>query len=503
MAEKPTFDELDKLGSLEELVTLKESLSRDLKDLDDEWGVRSMPADVGAVFADKTEMVAEITRRIDEKNARLAILQRVASDERHTERPIAAPNFIVRKTEADIYDARVLQGIGFSTVEQRDQTIKDYALRSIDTSHLPKSANVAELTNLVEYRDEGEEGKGEVARRILATGSPSYRSAFTKYLRFGNSQAFTPEENRAAALAVVGTTTTGGYAVPYIFDPTIIHIGAFTAQNPYRQACRVETISNGNNWRAVTVGAVTTAYVAEPTAATEQGPTFAQPTYTVQRAHSFATVSFETLQDRPDIGEALTGVFAESKATYEENQFTLGVGTTVFPQGMFLVTAYTVVATATNDVTAIADTQLVEAALPLRFRANGQWFMNRSTMRQLMALDTTFRYFSGQGIYYPGQLNPSQPPGQGNTGLALLGYPIWEVPSAVSTLTTDQAVIAVLADPKTFVIVDRIGMNIEVIPNMLNGATPSFPTGERGIYCFWRNTARPLLADGGRQLKVQ
>jgi HK97 family phage major capsid protein len=90
----------------------------------------------------------------------------------------------------------------------------------------------------------------------------------------------------------------------------------------------------------------------------------------------------------------------------------------------------------------------------------------------------------------------------GNTGTQLLGYPVWEVPSAVSTLTTDAAQIAVFVDPKQYVIVDRIGLNVEVVQTMLNGATPSFPTGQRGIYCYWRSTARPLNVDGGRQLVV-
>jgi hypothetical protein len=113
--------------------------------------------------------------------------------------------------------------------------------------------------------------------------------------------------------------------------------------------------------------------------------------------------------------------------------------------------------------------------------------MNRSTIRQLQILDTTYRYFSGSGIQFPGPNNQttglSPPPRPAATPACyLLGYPIWEVPSAVSTLTTDSAIIAVLCDPKSYIIVDRLGMSIEVIPNMLNGATPSFPTGQRGIY---------------------
>ena len=461
---------------------------------------------------------AELDRLLADKAAwetRQARVAQIAGNPRNVEGPTShrsptyeMPGVII--TTRDIYDPDQFSGIRYRTTEERNQTLRDNAMRSIESSHLPKSAMTDALAYFLDNRDIPAEdaspefgGLPEIASRILVTGSPVYKRAFAKYLRHGNTNMFTPEEQRAAALAVVGTTTTGGYAVPYVFDPTIIRLGAYTAQNPYRQACRVETISGGNNWTTVTVGAVTTAYVAEAAAATEQGPTFGQPSYTVQRGHSFATVSIETLQDRPDIAEELTAVFAESKATYEEQQFTLGVGTTVFPLGMFVDTAYTDKTTATNDVTAIGDLAATEAVLPLRFRANAAWFMNRSTMRQLQALDTDYRVFSGANINFPGQSNPTQPVTGGNTGVLCLGYPVWEVPSAVSTLTTDGAIIAVFADPKSYIIVDRLGMTVEVIPNMLNGATPSFPTGQRGIYAYFRNTAKPIAADAGRSLSVQ
>jgi HK97 family phage major capsid protein len=128
--------------------------------------------------------------------------------------------------------------------------------------------------------------------------------------------------------------------------------------------------------------------------------------------------------------------------------------------------------------------------------------MSRSTQRQLELLDTTGYYFKRPGQFFAmGKTELAQSP-TGNTGTQLLGYPVWEVPSAVSTLTTDAAQIAVFGDPRNYVIVDRIGMNVEVVPTMLNGATPSFPTGQRGIYCYWRGTARPLNVDGMRQLVV-
>ena len=112
---------------------------------------------------------------------------------------------------------------------------------------------------------------GEVARRVLLTGSPVYRRAFNKLIL---GAPLTPEESRTAALsAMTGgavTTTTGGYAIPYTFDPTFVNIGAHTSINPFRSACRVETITGGNNWRAVTSTAVTATWRAEAAAETEQ-----------------------------------------------------------------------------------------------------------------------------------------------------------------------------------------------------------------------------------------
>lgn len=462
-----------------------------------------LPVEQQARWDADTAELAKLEADIAAFNQRQSFLRTIA-DKPGNVQPGSAPAVIKSRTADDIYNLDQFSGIGFRSVEERDQTIRENALRSIDSQRTAKS--LEHLADLVENHDEGvtdsgERASGALARRIIATGSPVYKRAFAKYLRHGNTMAFTPEEQRAA-IAVVGTTTTGGYAVPYIFDPTMYHTGVWTAENPFRKACRTVEITNGNNWRTVTVGAITSDYATEALAASENAPAFGQPTYTVQRAQAFATVSIETLEDRSDITSELTSVFAESKDTLEENKFAVGSGATVYPLGMFTDTAYTNQDTATNDVTALADLLVLEGALPLRYRANAAFFMNRSTLRQLMALDTTYRYFTGAGIQFAGQNQPSGN-GGGNTGISCLGYPVWEVPSAVSTLTTDGAIIVVFCDPKSYIIVDRIGMNVEVIPTMLNGATPSFPTGQRGIYVYWRNTAKPIAADAGRSLSVQ
>jgi HK97 family phage major capsid protein len=456
-----------------------------------------------ADIAERDQLIRDIAA-VDARAQRIASF---GNDEKRTESTYSAPavNVIRTRTIEDIYDVRAVER-GASTPEDRAQKLRDNAMRSIDSSYLPSSTNTDNLGSFIEREMTDEDADGrlhqEATRRVLLTGSPAYKRAFAKYLRYGNKDAWTPEENRAAALAVTGTTTTGGYAVPYIFDPTFIHIGAHTSTNPYRAACRVETISGGNNWRAVTATAITAKWDTEAAASVEGGPTIGQPTFTVQRADAFATVSIETLQDRPDVTEELSSLFGEAKDTLEENSFTLGTGATVYPFGMFRTLAFTAKATATSDVTVLLDLIAVEGDLPIRHRAKGAWFMSRSTQRQLELLDTTGYYFKRPGQFFAmGKAELVNSP-TGNTGTQLLGYPVWEVPSAVSTLTTDAAQIAVFGDPKQYVIVDRVGLNVEVVPTMLNGATPSFPTGQRGIYCYWRSTARPLNVDGMRQLVV-
>lgn len=446
--------------------------------------------------AERQTLLADI-KAWDDRQAKLA--EFVARDS-NASPAYSAP--IVQRRVEDIYDMAAIRSQSRS-LDEVEQRTRENALRSIESAARSLGSAVDFVADIVENRDEGEEGKGEIARRVLLTGSPAYKRAFNKYLK-NQTALWTAEESRAAALAVTGTTTTGGYAVPYVFDPTIIRIGAWTAVNPFRAACRVETITNGNNWRTVTVGAITAGYGTEGLAASEGGPTFGQPSYTVQKAQAFATVSIETLEDRPDITSELTAAFAEAKDTEEENKFAVGTGLTVYPLGMFTDTAYTNQDTATNDTTAIADMKLLEAALPLRHRARAAFFMSRSTQRQLEALDTTGYYFKQTGQNFAmGMANPANGSPIGLTGSTLLGYPIWEVPSGPSTLTTDGAIIVIFADPRSYVIVDRLGMNVEVIPHLTNGATPSFPTGQRGVYMYWRNTAKPINADAGRSLSVQ
>ena len=456
-----------------------------------------LPDTEQAAFDEKVKERAELDHAITAWHNRLAQVRVGDPDVSTIERyqPIAS---ISRQSETDIYDLSAPSKE--RTPEARDQKWRDNAMRVIETTRF---ADVADqdstrdrMADLVDTHDSHEH---EISRRIIATASPIYRRAFKKYVT-GRQLSYEETQATERAAMAIGVDSTGGFAVPFAFDPTFINIGAHTSVNPYRAACRVETITGTDTWHGVTSTAVSVAYATEAAATTEGAPTLAQPEVIVKRAQGFATVSYEAMQDRPDLGSELARLFSEAKDTYEENQFTLGVGTTVFPAGMFLLSQFTTLKTAGAAAVVVGDILAMEAALPIRWRANGSWFLTRAAIRAIQAFETTGGQLFG-GLGYPSVGNPVQN-STGNTGLTLLGYPVWETPSAPWTPTTPDTNVAVFCDPSNYLIVDRLGMSVELVPNLFD-ATTGFPTGNRGVMAFWRNSAKAIVADGGRTLVVE
>ena len=134
--------------------------------------------------------------------------------------------------------------------------------------------------------------------------------------------------------------------------------------------------------------------------------------------------------------------------------------------------------------------------LGIAFYDAAGWVMNRGNIRKIQALETTGGILFQQSQYFPSAGSVDISP-VGNTGLKLLGYPLDESPS-MPTAGTSHIEIATLFAPQTYIIVDRIGMNIELVPQLW--ATGMLPVGNRGVFAMWRNHAAPLIADSGRSL---
>jgi HK97 family phage major capsid protein/HK97 family phage prohead protease len=450
-----------------------------------------LPTEAQTRWDNETAELDTVERDIAAWDARQARLAAYASDPAKAV-PAVAPAVIVRKSEEDIYDLHAITR-NAATPEIRVQKLRDNAMRAAEQMRVPgerydQDKSRERLQGLLENNDSADK---EIARLVLSTNSPQYRAAFNRYV-------LSSGQERAAALAV-GVDGTGGFSVPVSFDPTVVAIGAWTAINPFRASCRTVTIAGTDTWQALTSTAITASYALEAAAATEQGPTFARPEFIAKRAHVAVTMSYEMLQDRSDIAGELAVLIGEAKDTLEENQFTLGTGATVYPQGIGLKDAFTR-ADSAGAAVAIADIRAMEAAIPIRHRLNAAWYLSRAAIRGIQGFETVNgQLFNGQGYAAVG--NPANRPA-GNTGLTLLGYPVYETPSMPWTPSTTDTTWGVLMDPRNYVIVDRVGLSVRVIPDAFDAGT-GFPTGQSFVYAFWRNTARVLNADGGRQGGVQ
>ena len=330
-------------------------------------------------------------------------------------------------------------------------------------------ARLEKLLNGIDQANDGQE-QGTLARRIIATSSEAYERAFAKIVS-NKAHAMTPEEQRAASL----TTTAGGYAVPVTLDPTVILYGGGYV-NPIRQVADVRTIT-GNTWEGVNTAGVVAGYGAEATEASDNAPTLAQPTANVEKAFAFIPFSIEIGQDWGAFQSEMGELFADAKTTLENTKFLTGLGhSSTEPQGLIAVGGYTaVVTTSTTAAVLAADIYSLEAALHVRAR-NAQrtcFFGSKSFYQKVRQLDT------GGGANLWVQLQNSNP-------AELIGYPAYEW-SAYSTVASGNTV-ASFGDPSRFLIVDRVGMDVELIPHMFATAN-NRPSGQRGLYAYWRNTS--------------
>ena len=503
----PPVDPLDEYRDVPEMREAITARSARMSEIDTEYQGRELPPDVQAEFDLADQENQRLNARIqatEDRRARIDAAQQLIQNQVPAEGPLpqrwaSPPNVVRQYTDAEIHDPSSLRAISRSDDEYHG-LIRDHALRVVERANylhpaVPESAARSHVARMLDTIDTPDK---QLARRIMTTDAPAYRRAFNKSVM---GQPLNTEEQRA--VMAVGVDATGGFAVPFAFDPTIIPIGAWTMTNPFRAACRVEQIVGTDTWRGVTATAVTAAYATEAAASTDSSPTFAQPEVIVKRVQSAVVYSIEMGEDRPDLGTEMAKLIAEAKDTNEEAQFAVGTGATVYPMGMVAATAVSSFTQKATDVAATLDADdlyKLEADLPIRHRANAAWFMNRFVVRAIQALETSGGALFG-GVNYAATPYPNTPNPTGNTGLSLLRYPIWEVPSAPADVTTNNIIYCTFGDPKNYIIVDRVGMNIELVPHFLDTAT-GFPTGQRVLYAHWRNKAMPLNLDGMRRGKI-
>jgi HK97 family phage major capsid protein/HK97 family phage prohead protease len=330
---------------------------------------------------------------------------------------------------------------------------------------------------LLDNRDDAE---GHLAQRMIITGSPTYQRAFGKTLK---GSPLTAEEQRAMAL---GSDADGGFAVPFQLDPTVI-LTSNGVINPIRQIARVEQIV-GKEWDGVTSSGITVSRVAENTQASDDSPTLLQPKVRAERVQGFIPFSVELGQDWAALQSEMAKLLADAKDVEEANSFITGNGTPPQAGGLIgSMDAGSLLETATTGTFAVGDIYALEEAVPPRFRSQANIIANRAIYNRIRQFDT----YGGASLWV------RLLDGLGNE---LIGYPAREASVMASTVVTGDKVM-VMGDFKQFLIVDRLGMSIELIPHLF-GANGR-PTGQRGIYAVWRNNSCVLAPNAFRVLEIK
>ncbi|HUW16119.1 MAG TPA: phage major capsid protein [Actinomycetes bacterium] len=392
-------------------------------------------------------------------------------------------NVIKQRDTTSIYDVQRTRR------ESRDenhfsQTLRDNAMRSVEGARFPatdQARGQAEVESLLNGIDNVE--PTEAAKRVLYTGSPAYRRAFRKYLTQGAAgPMLTPEEGAAYEETRAALVTLANTAVPFDLDPTMAN-NTSGAINPYRQAFRVVKTTS-NDWRPQVSSGITAAYAAEAAAATEQAPGFTAPASLLQKAHTAATFSVELQGDFPGLEAELAKEIADAKDVLEATKFGLGAGSgSDEPMGLFIYYTDNFLDTTTTLVIVPEDLYKLERNIGPRHRGNTVWIGSPYFYSLVRGIDTA----GGAGIWVDNLRLPSYG-SMDNNGLlgTLLGHPAYEGIAPVNTAMATTNKVAILADRDRFVIIDRIGMNLELIPNFLDAAT-GYPTGQRMVYAWWRN----------------
>ena len=352
-------------------------------------------------------------------------------------------------------------------------------LRAVDRNADVLSAQAGDtLEELVRDPDERDR-HGLAGRYLEAVSDPDYESAFWRLLRdpqFGHVEMSGAEveavrrtrsiarerdyiENgRERAMSL--TTTSGGFAVPFVLDPTILRTSS-GAVNPYRAISNVEAIAV-DEWRGVSSDGITATFQAEAAAVTDASPTLAQPVVSTEMARAFVPFSIEIGMDWGSFQNEMAGLFQDSKDVLEATKFALGSGTNE-PFGV--ITGATSVFTASNtNSIVIADIYGVHGALGPRFRARSVWTFNNGVVDKIRQLSTA----GGADLFAQNvrlaTAAVGEPMTDGRMGADLLGHPVYEASAQSGTFTTGQ-LIGVIGDySRYYKIVDRIGMNIELMP---------------------------------------
>lgn len=333
-----------------------------------------------------------------------------------------------------------------------------------------------------------------IARMTLLTEREEYRSGWMKLITQA-SPVLTAEEAQAmndvqSFRAMSGSVdTAGGFGVPVLIDPTVI-LTAQGSLNPFRKIARVETITT-DAWNGVSSAGVTWSYDNEGSAVSDDSPTLAQPTVNVYEARGFIPFTIRVGQDYPGFADEMSRLLMEGYDELQAQKFAIGAGdSSKEPWGIITALASNtnvIVRVTTNGSIAGGDVNNVWGALPDRYKANATWVVNEGIANNLASLANNNNW-SNFTVDLTGQVEQIR-----NHPVEFSSY------FPVSLTTSAGANVLVVGDFRNYLIADRIGMTVELVPHLFDQATGR-PSGQRGWFAYARNGADSINDLGFRLL---
>ncbi len=432
------------------------------------------PEEVLAHFNDLQKELKDLDSTIEELEARREIIARLGSEKQHVDEETtrtARGKRVGSRVPDDPTRFDDYRNMGHGSLEELAQSRRDGARMILETSFRTAHPSISkeeaqnDIDQLIDRDD-------EVANRVIFTASPGYRRDFEMYCKTGSVGQ---ELMRTASL----TTTAGGFAVPVELDTTLILTNGGVV-NPIRQVARVRQ-TNVNTYEFINSTGISAGFGAEATEASDNAPSLQQPTVNIEKAFAFVPMSIEIAEDWAGIQQDLAICFADAKNQLESNKFLTGLGHASHePVGLIAPLGNTAIVTSgTTAAISLNDIYSLENTLSPRFRENAVFFGNRAAFQKVRAFATALG---------PSAWTDSLRVGNPNT---LIGYPAYEWSSYSSAVTTTGSTVLTLGDPNFFGIVDRVGMNVEFIQHLFGGSN-RYPTGQRGLYCWWRTSSNVL-----------
>lgn len=441
-----------------------------LQEIDSEF--RSLDTAAGDARLDETQQArwseldteaAEIRSNIEKAEADEARAAEVA------EKRARWGSVQVAETRTDPFELGALRGLQGDALIDRARSAFDPAFSRRGASDAAKEV----LAKLDAFADREDRQADDLARYVLVHGSDAYRSAFRQWMQAaakGNAPVLSAAEAEAVRASMSLTSANGGYALPTLLDPTLIHTGTAT-KNPIRRIARVEQ-GTQDKWNGVSVSGVTTYWKAEGSAFTDGSPTTGAISVDAAMLTAYVTGSFEIFQDSNLLSQ-LPGLIGEAIDYAEGTAFVSGSGSGA-PKGIVTAISATVASTVTATTrgtfnsTSAVDTLALFNSLPVRYEDSSTWLMNKATY-----LSIAQQVIGTAGTKVIDMTNRDM----------ILDLPVVRA-SDMASATTSGNIMSVLGDFSQFVIYDRLGVNVEFIPNVVDGS--GLPTGQRGLVAYKR-----------------